>query len=82
MATTSSTSDLVLVVEDDNKTASLITLYLQREGYETAVAHDGEKALQLARQRNPVFVVLDLMLPKMDGWEVCRKIRETPDVPY
>jgi DNA-binding response OmpR family regulator len=81
MATTSSTSRIVLVVEDDNKTASLITLYLQREGYQTAVAHDGEDALQSARKLNPVFVVLDLMLPKMDGWEVCRKIREFSDVP-
>jgi DNA-binding response OmpR family regulator len=83
MATPASTATpgVVLVVEDDNKTASLITLYLQREGYETAVAHDGEKALQVARQQNPVFVVLDLMLPKLDGWEVCRKIREFSDVP-
>ncbi len=81
MVTVPSASGLILVIEDDNNTASLITLYLQREGYETAVAYDGEKALQLARQRTPVFIVLDLMLPKMDGWEVCRKIREFSDVP-
>ena len=81
MASTPSTADLVLVVEDDKKTASLIALYLEREGYETAVAHDGETALRSARQRNPVFVILDVMLPGMDGWEVCRKIREFSDVP-
>jgi DNA-binding response OmpR family regulator len=81
MAADPAASGIVLVVEDDSKTASLITLYLQREGYETAVAHDGEKALHLARQLAPVFVVLDLMLPRMDGWEVCRKIREFSDVP-
>jgi DNA-binding response OmpR family regulator len=72
---------LVLVVEDDSKTASLIGLYLQREGYQIAMARDGEHALSLARHENPVFVILDLMLPKMDGWEVCRRIREFSEVP-
>ncbi len=71
----------VVIVEDDNKTATLISLYLQREGYETAVALDGVEGLNLVRQRNPAFVVLDLMLPRLDGWEVCRKIREFSDVP-
>src|SRR5208283_3920837 len=71
----------VLIVEDDNKTASLISLYLEREGYETAVAFDGVEALSLVRQKNPVVVILDLMLPKLDGWEVCRRIREFSDVP-
>lgn len=71
----------VLIVEDDNKTATLISLYLRREGYDTAVALDGEEALRLVRQENPSVVVLDLMLPKIDGWEVCRKIREFSDVP-
>ncbi len=73
--------DLVLIVEDDKKTASLISLYLQREGYETATALDGVEALNLVRQKNPVVVILDLMLPRLDGWEVCRKIREFSDVP-
>lgn len=84
MATGSSirpVAGLVLVAEDDTRTASLIRLYLEREGYETALAHDGERALDLALRRKPVFVVLDLMLPKMDGWQVCRKIREFSDVP-
>jgi len=71
----------VLIVEDDNKTASLISLYLEREGYETALAFDGVEALKLVRQKNPVVVILDLMLPKLDGWEVCRRIREFSDVP-
>jgi len=71
----------VLIVEDDNKTASLISLYLEREGYETALAFDGVEALSLVRQKNPVVVILDLMLPKLDGWEVCRRIREFSDVP-
>ncbi len=71
----------VLIVEDDSKTASLISLYLQREGFETSVAGDGMQAVTLARQRKPVLVVLDLMLPLLDGYEVCRKIREFSDVP-
>lgn len=71
----------VLIVEDDNKTSSLINLYLQREGYDTAIAVDGVEALKLARQQNPAVVILDLMLPRLDGLEVCRKLREFSDVP-
>jgi DNA-binding response OmpR family regulator len=71
----------VLIIEDDRKTASLIALYLEREGYRTVVAYDGESALQLAADRKPIFVVLDLMLPLVDGWEVCRRLRKTSDVP-
>jgi DNA-binding response OmpR family regulator len=71
----------ILIVEDDKKTASLIALYLEREGYQTVVAYDGESALRLASDRTPLFVVLDLMLPKLDGWEVCRRLRKTSDVP-
>lgn len=76
-----SASGSVLIVEDDNKTASLISLYLQREGFEPLVARDGMEAVTLARRRNHVLVVLDLMLPLLDGYEVCRKIREFSDVP-
>ena len=71
----------ILIVEDDRKTASLIALYLEREGYHTVVAYDGESALQLASDRKPMFVVLDLMLPRLDGWEVCRRLRKTSEVP-
>jgi DNA-binding response OmpR family regulator len=58
-----------------------VALYLEREGFKTLLAHDGQQAVDLARRQNPVFVVLDLMLPKMDGWEVCRTIRRSSDVP-
>ncbi|MGC9964784.1 MAG: response regulator transcription factor [Syntrophobacteraceae bacterium] len=71
----------VLIVEDDNKTATLISLYLRREGYDTAIAPDGVEALSMVRQKDPAVVILDLMLPRLDGWEVCRKIREFSDVP-
>jgi DNA-binding response OmpR family regulator len=71
----------ILIVEDDRKTASLVALYLEREGYRTVVAYDGESALRLASDRKPIFVVLDLMLPRLDGWDVCRRLRKTSDVP-
>jgi DNA-binding response OmpR family regulator len=71
----------ILIVEDDKKTASLIALYLEREGFRTLIAHDGETALELAAKRKPMFVVLDLMLPGVDGWEVCRRLRKASDVP-
>jgi DNA-binding response OmpR family regulator len=71
----------VLVVEDDRNIASLMVTYLQREGFSTIVAHDGERALQLARRHQPILVILDLMLPKLDGWSVCREIRKHSEVP-
>ena len=71
----------VLIAEDDRKTAALVQLYLEREGFETIIANDGLEALKLARDRQPVFVILDLMLPMMDGWEVCREIRKKSEVP-
>jgi DNA-binding response OmpR family regulator len=74
-------ADQILVVEDDKKTASLIKLYLEREGFQTVIAYDGQQALELAEQYRPIFVILDLMLPLVDGWEVCRRLRQSSDVP-
>ena len=74
-------AEKILVVEDDKKTASLIRLYLEREGFQTVIAYDGQQALELAEQHRPIFVILDLMLPVLDGWEVCRRIRQSSDVP-
>lgn len=73
--------DKVLIVEDDKKTASLIKLYLEREGFQTVIAYDGRQALELAERYQPIFVILDLMLPLVDGWEVCRRLRQSSDVP-
>jgi DNA-binding response OmpR family regulator len=81
MANAKTTRGTILIVEDDNKTAALISLYLEREGYPTAVARDGVQALELIRRQGPMFVILDLMLPEFDGWEVCRRVREFSDVP-
>ena len=71
----------ILIVEDEKKTASLVQLYLEREGFETVLAYDGGEALELARRHKPIFIILDLMLPVVDGWEVCRELRKSSDVP-
>ena len=71
----------VLIVEDETNIADLINLYLKKEGYETMVANDGGKALELYRLFRPDLVLLDIMLPVLDGWSVCAKIRETDATP-
>jgi len=71
----------VLVVDDDAKTVELVKLYLNRDGYRVLTANDGAEALRLAREAHPELVVLDIMLPGMDGLEVCRILRAESDVP-
>jgi len=71
----------VLIIEDDKNTASLVALYLEREGFRPLKADNGEAGLVMAEQHRPVMVILDLMLPRMDGWEVCRQLRKKSDVP-
>ncbi|MBI4186090.1 MAG: response regulator transcription factor [Chloroflexi bacterium] len=71
----------VLVVDDDVKTVELVKLYLSRDGYQVLTAYDGVEALRLARERHPDLIVLDLMLPGIDGLEVCRILRGESDVP-
>ena len=74
-------SKKVLVVDDDVKTVELVKLYLDRDGYQVLTAYDGIKALRLARESCPDLIVLDLMLPDIDGLEVCRILRHESDVP-
>jgi DNA-binding response OmpR family regulator len=71
----------VLVVEDDKHIAELLELYLEKEGFEIAIASDGGRGLELFRSFTPDLVLLDIMLPGLDGWSVCRKIRESSAVP-
>jgi DNA-binding response OmpR family regulator len=71
----------VLIVEDDRNTAALVAAYLEREGFATVVVHDGGQALPTAEICHPVFVILDVMLPNMDGWEICRALRKSSEVP-
>ncbi len=71
----------VLIVEDDPDTANLVQLYLRRDGYKVLSAPDGREGLKLAQDAGPDLVVLDLMLPGMDGLEVCRELRRNSNVP-
>ena len=71
----------ILIVDDDNNIAELIALYLTKECYTTQIVNDGEEALQAFREFKPNLILLDLMLPGMDGYQVCREIREKSDVP-
>ncbi len=71
----------LLLVDDEKNIIELERLYLEKEGYQIAVAYDGNSALQQFRALGPAAVILDLMLPGIDGWEVCRRIRQESDVP-
>ena len=71
----------VLIIEDDKNIAELLQLYLEKEGYAVTVAGDGGKGLEKFRAIKPDLVLLDLMLPVMDGWSVCRLIRAESQVP-
>ena len=71
----------VLIVEDDNNIAQLLHLYLEKEGFESQVAKDGGKGMELFRSFQPDLVLLDIMMPVMDGFAVLRKIRETDNTP-
>jgi len=71
----------VLVVDDDVKTVDLVKLYLVRDGYKVLTANDGNEALRLARESNPDLIVLDIMLPGVDGLTVCETLRGESDVP-
>jgi two-component system alkaline phosphatase synthesis response regulator PhoP len=71
----------VLVVDDDVKTVELVKLYLNRDGYRVLIADNGNDALRLARESHPDLIVLDLMLPEMNGLDVCRTLRQESDVP-
>ena len=71
----------VLLVDDDEKLVQLLKLYFEKEGFITYAAYDGLQALRLVREKTPSIVVLDIMLPEIDGWEVCKKIRRENEVP-
>ncbi len=71
----------VLVVDDERHIVDLVRLYLEKEGYAVVSAADGEEALARHARHDPDLVVLDLMLPKLDGLEVCREIRRRGDTP-
>lgn len=71
----------ILIIEDDVNIAELLHLYLEKEGFETKVAHDGGEGLDLFRSWSPNLILLDVMLPVLDGWSVCKKVRAESDTP-
>jgi DNA-binding response OmpR family regulator len=71
----------ILIVDDDKKIVDLVTLYLKRDGYSVLAAYDGQEALDVARRKQPDLIVLDLLLPKLDGTDVCRLLRADSRVP-
>lgn len=74
-------SGTVLIVEDDTRIANWVKVYFERAGYSAEVTHDGESGLALARDLAPDLIILDLMLPRLDGVELCRILRRESDVP-
>lgn len=74
-------SNKILVVDDDLNICELLKLYLENEGHTVFVANDGQAAIDTFKAKEPDLVLLDIMLPKMDGWQVCREIRKTSSVP-
>lgn len=75
------TDALILIVEDEPSIAEVVTLYLKRAGYKAIVCIDGVAALETINQKIPDLIILDLMLPKLDGYELTRRLRDTSDIP-
>ena len=71
----------ILVVDDEKKIVDIVKAYLERDGYKVIVAYDGRLALQMARSESPDLIVLDLMLPEVSGWDVCRSLLTESNVP-
>ena len=71
----------ILIVDDDENICELLRPYLEKDGFDTIVANDGEQAVEYAAKYSPDLILLDIMLPKLDGWQVCREIRKTDDTP-
>ncbi len=71
----------ILIVDDDKNICELLRLYLEKEEYETKLAHDGQAAVAAFEDWDADLVLLDVMMPKLDGWETCRKIRSSSEVP-
>jgi DNA-binding response OmpR family regulator len=77
----SPSGETILIVEDDRNTSALVATYLQKEGFVTLEEHDGQRGLERALTEQPALVVLDLMLPGIDGLEICRRLRQTSNIP-
>ena len=74
-------SEKILVVDDDTNICELLRLYLEKDGYEVLIANDGASAVKKFQDENPDLMILDIMLPELDGWQVCREVRKFSDKP-
>lgn len=74
-------SGKIMIVDDDRNICELLRLYIEKEGFETAIANDGKAAVQMFDSVNPDLMLLDIMLPELDGWQVCREIRKISTIP-
>ena len=74
-------TERILVVDDDNNICELLRLYLEKEGYDVLLAHNGGEAVKMFQELSPDLMILDIMLPVLDGWQVCREIRKFSDKP-
>ncbi|MBQ3093673.1 MAG: response regulator transcription factor [Clostridia bacterium] len=71
----------ILIVDDDNNICELLRLYLEKEGYATVIARNGVQALEMFERESPDMILLDVMMPELDGWQVCREIRKKSHCP-
>ena len=71
----------ILIVDDDANICELLRMYLNKDGFDTTIAADGEQAIEFADRYKPDLILLDIMMPRLDGWQVCRQIRKTSEVP-
>ena len=74
-------NEKILVVDDDTNICELLRLYLEKEGYVVKIVNDGVSAINAFKQENPDLTLLDIMIPKLDGWQVCREVRQSSKVP-
>ena len=74
-------SEKIMVVDDDKNICEILRLYLEKEGYNVILCHDGQEAVAKFNALNPDMILLDIMLPSLDGWQVCREIRKKSNVP-
>ncbi len=71
----------ILIVDDDENICELLNIYLQKDGFDTSIAYNGKQAIEYAEKYSPDLILLDIMLPELDGWQVCREIRKSSEVP-
>ncbi len=71
----------ILIADDDTNICELLRLYIEKEGFEVEIAHDGKEAMELFEKSDPALIMLDIMMPELDGWQVCREIRKKSQCP-